>query len=637
MAQRHTHRPVLESLTAYARREQDDELVIPDNLEELSDEDLAALEEQATNAFDAIYGDGSNVSEDDLAQMQAIEEGLSDIHAVQNSRAEAQAERSNRAAELASRIRPQDSADDEAGDDHADDESEDAQDAENGQDGDESGDESGAEVTALDDHREVDAESGDQAGDQEQEQIAASARRRTQRINLSSVRSRQGRTPSPRSGSQPTTMRDLVMAAPDVPGFANGQGMDWNDMGRAVDSRLTTFQPTQYARARAAGKHLRQQYGVAVFRKPFEDDLRIDSNDPDAVDRVFNRAVDQTRLPGGSLTASGGWCAPSETLYDLFELETNVGIFSLPEVNISRGGIRYTVGPDFSELFQEITGFHYTEEQDEAGNYGVDANGVGNGTAGSKPCYKVPCVDFEEQRLDLDGLCITAGLLESRGYPELIARYIRGAMVAHANRIAARKLSAIQNGSTAVAFAAGQVGATAPILTAIELQVEHYRQVHRMNRATVLEAVFPYWIKGAVRTDLSRRLGDETDLFSVTDAMINGWFTQRGVNPQFVYNLQDLTTDAAGTIVWPDSVKFLLYAAGTWVGGSSDVITLDTLYDSTLLGENDYTALFTEEGYLVAKRGFDSRVVTVPINPNGSTGAGLLLNADGTENVAPAA
>ena len=77
-------------------------------------------------------------------------------------------------------------------------------------------------------------------------------------------------------------------------------------------------------------------------------------------------------------------------------------------------------------------------------------------------------------------------------------------------------------------------------------------------------------------------------------------------------------------------MKFLLYSAGTWVRGSNDIITLDTLYDSTLLANNDYTALFTEEGWLVAKRGVDSRLVTVNITANGGYGAPQLLAHDGT-------
>ena len=106
------------------------------------------------------------------------------------------------------------------------------------------------------------------------------------------------------------------------------------------------------------------------------------------------------------------------------------------------------------------------------------------------------------------------------------------------------------------------------------------------------------------------------------------------MNPQFVYDWQALTGVASDFKAWGASLKFLLYSAGTFVKGGQDVITLDTVYDSTLLGQNDYTALFTEEGYLVAKRGHDARVVTVPINPNGGTGTGIKLLANGTADPA---
>jgi hypothetical protein len=331
--------------------------------------------------------------------------------------------------------------------------------------------------------------------------------------------------------------------------------------------------------------------------------------------------MDESRLPGGSLVASGGWCAPSETLYDLCELESNDGLLSVPEIGISRGGISWTTGPKFSDIYNG-TGFCYTEQDDIDGDY--DGSG-----GGSKPCYTVTCPPFQEARLGLCGLCISAGLLQSRGYPEVIARTTRGALIAHDHKMSASVINAIVAGSTAVTMTAAQAGATAPLLDAIELQVEHYRYSNRMSRSTSLEAVFPYWVHGVVRADLSRRQG--LDLLSVTDAQIDGWFRQRGINPQFVYDWQDINGTAATAFKsWPTSLKFLLYAAGTWVKGTSDIITVDTLYDSVLLGTNDYTALFTEEGWLVAKLCEDSRVITIDLCPDGATHGGIDIACDGT-------
>lgn len=590
------------------------ELVFPEDPTELTDADLNAIHDQAVGAFDALYGDG-NVDDDTLTQLRTLADGIDLVRTELGRRAEAAEQRTEQANEIRSRLQLADDTDTPAQGDDGDDEEEEADSEEDQEE----------EPTDPDD--------AEQSGDR----LAASARRRKPlRVNLSGLANRRQKLPA----GPPASIRDVVMAAPDVPGFANGQGMDWLDMGRAVDARLTSFNHTSYEVAQRNRRHLRQQFGVAVIHKPFDDRLRARSGDQDEVDRAMDYATDETRLPGGSLTASSGWCAPSETLYDLFELEGRDGLFSLPEINVNRGGIKWTPGPDFATLFNEITGFSYTEDQVASRQFEVDADGVGTGDGEgqadgeSKPCYHVPCTDFSEARMGVDGLCITAGLLQSRGYPELIARIIRGALIAHDNRMAGRVLAQIVAGSDAVGFPADQVGATAPILTAVELQAEHYKQVHRMGRNTSLEAVFPLWVHGAIRADLSRRLG--VDLLNVTDAQINSWFTGRGINPQFVYNFQDLPGTPAAT-AYPTSVKFLIYAAGTWVRGGTDIITLDTIYDSMLLGQNEYTALFTEEGWLVAKRGHDSRVVTVPICPDGATGAGVAIACDGTESVPEAA
>jgi hypothetical protein len=581
-------------LVAYAENEAEAEFVIPEDLTALSDDDLEALRAEATGHFDTLYGDGSGLSETDLETLASLTEGIETLNGEITRRAEEAAARAEAAEALAARVRTTLAADEA--------------------DGDEAEGEEPAEEALAAAEEEPEAAEEPAGG-------AVTASSRGQRISLSGVRSRAARrtapAQAPREGAK--SMRDVVLAA-DVPGFSAGEGMDWNDVGRAVDRRLAGYNASQYAAAASKGRHMREQFSVAVLRKPFTEELTVRSNDPAHVDQVIRRAMDESRLPGGSLVASGGWCAPSETLYDLCELESRDGLLTIPEIGISRGGIQITQGPTFSDIYAS-TGFTYTEEEDAAGDY--DGEG-----GGSKPCFKVECPEFQDIRLNLTGLCIQAGLLQSRGYPEVIARTTRGALVAHDHRMSANLIAGIENGSTAVTMPSLQVGATAPLLTAIELQVEHYRYTHRLARGVTLEAVFPFWVRGVVRSDLSRRLG--VDLLSVPDARIDAWFRERGIAPQFVYNWQDLTGAPGSFTAWPTEVKFLLYSAGGWVKGGSDVITLDTIYDSTLLGTNDFTALFTEEGWLLAQTCHDSRVVSVNIEADGATHGGVLIEHDGT-------
>lgn len=585
------------------------EFVIPEDLSVLSDEDLTALHDQAVGHFDALYNGGANLSDDDLAALAVLTEGIEALLAETETRRTQAAARASQAAELASRVHlsvetddgPVTPATDENGDPVTD------------ADGNEV-DENGDPIVPSDPEAPPNPD-GSAAS------VQAAASRREIRVSLPALSRRQVIPPP---AHQAQRMQDVVLAAAEVGGFVAGQGMDWPDIGRMIDRRLTSFNHSQYSAAQRGGQHMRQQFGVVTIRKPFDPELVVQNNDPGHVDEVLQRARNESRLPGNSLVAAGGWCAPSETIYDLCEMESRDGLVSVPEIGIARGGISWTTGPDFATIYNN-TGFCYTEQDV------IDGDFDGNG-GGSKPCYTVPCPSFTEARMGVCGLCINAGLLQQRGYPEVIARTVRGALVAHDHKMSANVISAIVAGSTAVTATAAQVGATAPILDTIEQQVEHIRYTQRMSRGATMEAVFPYWVRGAIRSDLARRQG--IDLLNVSDAQIDGWFRARGINPQYVYDWQPLDTTAVGTFkAWPATVQFLLYPAGTWVKGGADVITLDTIYDSVLLGQNEFTALFTEEGYLMAKLCHDSRVVTVAICPDGATHMGVDIACDGTKAV----
>ena len=593
------------------------DLEIPENLSDLADADLAEMRSKAVDAFQTLYA-GGEFSDEDLATLGTLTDGIEVLSAEISSREQAASERAAKAAELAAKI----GADKPA---PAEDEEKPA-------------DEAPAEDAPAEDEAEKKAKAAaaetveggaptEPAASPKAVTAAAPASRGP--IKLSGIR-RHVSAPAP-AISEETPVEDTSRArltVADVPGFAADSDASFEDLAVALDRRLQGFNSGAYGAAARAGRAMSERHSLAVVRKSFDERATVGS--PESADAAMAFAVNEKNLPGGSLVAAGGWCAPSETVYDLLEDESRDGLISLPEINVTRGGIKFTKGPKFADLYAAPS-FNFTEEDAKAGKYLPDTAGSGN-KVGAKPVYQVPCTDFEEVRLSAAGMHIQAGLLQQRGYPELVARTIRGALVAHEHKMSERVIAAMEAQSTAVSLDTGQIGALAPVLTAIELQVEHYRYAQRLSRSTTLEAVFPYWVRGAIRTDLSRREG--VDLIDVPDSRIDAWFRSRGVNPQFVYDWQALTGEAGTFKVWGGSVKFLLYSAGTFVKGGQDVITLDTVYDSTLLGQNDYTALFTEEGYLVAKRGHDARVVTVPLNPNGGTGTGIKLLANGTADPA---
>lgn len=607
------------------------DLEIPENLSDLSAADLGDLRSKAVDAFQTLYANGE-FTDEDLATLGTLTDGIEVLSAEISAREQAAAERAAKAAEMAAKVgankpAPAPADDDEAEGGDAFPAAGDSDDAPAEEQADDQDDAARAQAQKKAEAAAADVESEAQV-DAEPEAVTASAPRGP--IKLSGIR-RHVHTPAP-AITEETSVEDTRkarMTVADVPGFAADSDASFEDLAVALDRRLQGFNSGAYAAASRAGRAMSERHGLAVIRKTFDERATVTS--PESADAAMAFAVNEKNLPGGSLVAAGGWCAPSETVYDLIEDESRDGLISLPEINVTRGGIKFTKGPKFADLYAAPS-FNFTEEEAKAGKYQPTSATDPTNKVGAKPVYNVPCTDFEEVRLSAAGLHVQANLLQQRGYPELVARTIRGALVAHEHKMSERIIASMEKQSTAVSMDSGQIGAAAPVLTAIELQVEHYRYAQRLSRSTTLEAVFPYWVHGAIRTDLSRRQG--VDLTDVNDARIDAWFKARGINPQFVYDWQAITGEASAFKAWTGTLKFLLYSAGTFVKGGQDVITLDTVYDSVLLGQNDYTALFTEEGYLVAKRGHDARVVTVPINPNGGTGTGIKLLANGTADPA---
>lgn len=389
-----------------------------------------------------------------------------------------------------------------------------------------------------------------------------------------------------------------IVAAADVPGIPSGSTIaDFGALGEAFSSRVQSF-PTN------AGVGQRGQHGVAVIKKVVDPQFAI--TDQMSAQKAFDAIVaagDERRLEGESLVAAGGWCAPSETVYNLPTLETVSGVLSMPEVTIARGGLSFTKGPDFATIYSDA-GFIQTEAQAEAGTV--------------KNFITVDCPPFQEVRLDAIGFGIDAGILTNAAWPELVRRYVDGVTVAHAHKVNASKiariLALITDTITPTAIGTAAVDA----LDALELAAQRLRYRYRLAPGQTLEGFAPVWLAAVFRADLANRTG--IDFLSVTDAQINQYLAVRGVSLQWVY---DTAQDLAGTETkYPSTATVALYPAGTFVAGTSDVIRLDAIYDRPNLEVNQYTVMFMEEGLLVMNPvGSGTKVVLNTTNIYGRTGA----------------
>jgi hypothetical protein len=228
-------------------------------------------------------------------------------------------------------------------------------------------------------------------------------------------------------------------------------------------------------------------------------------------------------------------------------------------------------------------------------------------------------------RLDVAYFCLTGNLLQTRGYPEAVTHFSQEAITALAHKVNASMIARLVAGSTApvtIAEPAGSDDAASNVLSAVELAIMDMRYRNRMSLNATVEVVFPAWVIGPIRAALARRRGVAE--LAVSDSEIVSWFTVRGARVQFVYDWQDAFTGGAfggagSATAFPTTVTFLVYPAGTWVKGEADVINLDTIYDNAMLTQNQYTALFVEDGLSAMKMCADSRLYTTDVNPAGIT------------------
>jgi hypothetical protein len=423
--------------------------------------------------------------------------------------------------------------------------------------------------------------------------VTASSRRS---INLAAVRARQngGGTSMSRYLADDTHGEIELTAAVDVPGFRPGQGIELGDVTQAVIRRAQSLT--------TAGGGMGM---VASYTIPFPEDLQVDdvSSAPEG-SLATVRAADQNRLDGNTLTASGGWCAPSETIYSFTERSCPDGLWDLPEIQINRGGLRFFRTPVLDVAAMTFT---HTEANDIAG--------------ATKPCFTIPCATPIDVRAAAYGACIQYGILTARYFPELIDMYIRQSMIAHEISVKTNAYAQARAAATAVTIPA-TFAAFSAVYAAVALQIADMIERLNLCEGTALEVVFPMWVKNAFMADIARQQGVKvTDLDPM---IIEGAFARLGARVQFARGLApDVPANigaAAPAVAWPADMEFLIYEAGSFQLGRGPQIDLGVVIDSTTMSTND-AKQFSEEGILLVDRAGTARRVTVPICPTGTVGA----------------
>ncbi len=408
--------------------------------------------------------------------------------------------------------------------------------------------------------------------------------------------------PSAVEGARPSVIpvrgstRLAMTASTDVPGYSSGGVIeDFEHLSAAFLDKVASF-PVPSGNGGAPDW---RTFGLAAINKNIPKELTIeDWMSPEQTFSVMQKAANELDVNGSgkSLVASGGWCAPSEVVYDLCENETLDGIYSLPEIAVGRGGVKFTLGPDWSDIYGSAGFFNQTEAQAISGT--------------TKACFEVTCPSFTDVRLNATGFCLRAPILTNAAYPELVQRWLRGYLVAHQHHKNATRLTAMATAlGTAVLSIVADDGTavTNSLFASLDWLATRARQVRALSQTQLFECILPEEAKPMLRADFNLRTGKE--IRAVTDADIIGYFASMNIAASFVRDWQPMS--ATNPPAYPASFQVMLFKAGTFVEGTSNVLSLSTLYDAASLAGNTYQAAFFEEGQSIMKMCYGGELVTV--------------------------
>lgn len=508
-------------------------------IERLNTDAASVTNEELTQAREYIREQrghlaGQDPSEDVIAALTELRDARTAITTVSGDRAAAAAELEGQRQGLLSELDdPQDAGGDAAGGSDGDPTGQDA-DATNAPDaGGDSGPTGDAPAPASD------APAPDvTASDDVPMPVAASGKPRRAPIGAF-------RTAPP---AAPTQTRSLavtgrVTAAGGSPGFTQGQRIGSTaELAKAMSDRLRSM-----ASGRGTGGGEKVYVANVAHEYPEERTLR-------QKDWVGNFSKIEQVTGRGPLTAAGGLCAPLETLYDVEVIGSTARPIrdALARFGVDRGGIQFR--PNSSAATALIGG---TGTGVDTWTMGQDADATNAGDV--KGCYVVDCPAIEDAEVQAIYLCLEFANITARFDPETTAAHIQEGAIAHARKAENELLRALQAGSKALS-APKVVGAARDVLVNLDKACAYYRNRHRLDTSLSLTSILPAWVLYLMRSDLARQMaaGDWMSALSVSDAMIEGWFRERGVNP--VWHLD-------GQIGGTNEVQTLT-VTGTPTGGS---------------------------------------------------------------------
>lgn len=366
-----------------------------------------------------------------------------------------------------------------------------------------------------------------------------------------------------------------VVAGADIPGTPAGTVFsDRRSMTKAYADRLNTL------RRLTGGDG--EQVIIASVRTETDEAHTLLASDPEGNSEKIRRATDPFAPKSLTAAAGDGWCAPLTTRYEIFGMgDTDRPVRdSLPGFNADRGGIRYFPGFSLADVAGAIGIW------DSSKDPSVDTKPVGTVACPTEQTCEIYAVTRALQFTNV----------AARVFPELIDAAVDLAMVAQARTAESNLLAGIKTASTALAGPTQTVGTIRQILHDVGLVAAYYRDRARLAPETPMRTILPSWIIEAVRADVSLTGQDKNLIEGLTVAEINAFFASRNINVTWALDSAVPGTNGGGFYAaavtnisdTPSTVEYPMFVEGSFVLLDGGTLDLGIVRDSTLVSSNEF-------------------------------------------------
>lgn len=402
------------------------------------------------------------------------------------------------------------------------------------------------------------------------------------------------------AAARPYTIR----AGGDIPGITAGTELDgMDDIVNAMTKKVNSMRGVG-----GDGEHI--VVASFAYEDAASEERTLKPGDMNGnAKKIRDFLSEPEQLTREGLVAAA-WCAPRTPIYDVPTVGTTARPVrdALPSFNAERGGITWIAPPG---LPIEATSLWRYDAGTSTWKSYSDVQGLTEtDPVETKPCITIPC--GPEQTADVDAIpvCFCFDNLSARAFPEWIRANTELVLIGQArfaDQVLLSKMYAVAATGNTCTDPATQVGAARDFVLTVQTAAAAQRWRLRLDPNAPLQLLAPSWVQTAIAIDLGLQApGDGT--FTTSTSAVDGFFREFNVDP--IWHIDDVP-GGAGAFTgcsFPSAADWLLFPTGSFLRLDTGELNLGVVRTKEDVQKNKYCE-FTET--------FETVAYTGPLAPNG--------------------